>query len=691
MECSERVSVLLALCCTELTLCSTDPAQEDTYLLAMFLFVLFNPEKPLPNFSAAPTPASAGQLPKRLFPLWKRMLNPNAKTRLSTINFVAEVVQTGFWNDNPLVQLVDGLDGFELRSDGEKNALLRTIKDAAEGGSLPEPFLVHRVLPSLLHSLSLPNAPSALMLPLVLALGRQVPPSTYGKVILDPVVKLYASPDRGTRMALLDGLDEYADKLDSRTTVDRVWPNLITGFADTVPVIREATIKAVFPLAGKLSDRILNNDLLRLLAKMQTDQEASIRTNTCILLGRLAPMLGPNTKKKVLVPAFARSLKDPFVHARVAALMALMATVDCFDRDDLAARVIPNMAFALVDKEKVVRDQAFKAMAMFMKRLEEYATTLPTTMIREDSPNALGSGYTNGNGAAGAPASGGGTALVSSAAGAAGSLAGWAFSSLSKQLATTEANSTMTAAPAQVQALTPSANTPDTSRRPSADSVTASFSRPAPSPLVSSFGQSSSGGARTSASKPAVHGMKLGGGPKKTQHSAFADIADEVAGEWDDDDEVANAWGNDDLMDVNADNDDWSELCAPRAVTDNPTAAFESAPAPEIAVPPPRSYYVTPAPPKPTPKAAPAPKVHAPTPVKVKPTPTTTAPAPTPAAAAAPSSVASPRSSISESSKPASPAPPSLASMSKEEKDKEMARRREERKARIAAMKKGKA
>lgn len=235
-----------------LTRRSTDPAQEDIYLLAMFLFHLYNPEKPIPKFSGPPTPASAGSLPKSLFPLWKRMLNPNARTRLSTINFVAEAQSTSFWTGNPLVSLVEGLDGFELRSDGEKQQLLRIIKDAADAGTLPEPFLVHRVLPSLLHSLSLPDAPSALMLPLVLAIGKTVPPSTYPKVVLEPVVKLYASPDRGTRMALLEGLNEYADKLDSRTVNERVWPNLITGFADTVPVIREATIKAVYPLSSKV-------------------------------------------------------------------------------------------------------------------------------------------------------------------------------------------------------------------------------------------------------------------------------------------------------------------------------------------------------------------------------------------------------------------------------------------------------
>lgn len=84
------------------------------------------------------------------------------------------------------------------------------------------------------------------------------------------------------------------------------------------------------------------------------DTEASIRTNTCILIGRLGPLLGYNAKRKVLVPAFSRALKDPFVHARVAGLMAFMATIECFEISELASKVIPNMAFTLVDQEKCV-------------------------------------------------------------------------------------------------------------------------------------------------------------------------------------------------------------------------------------------------------------------------------------------------------------------------------------------------
>jgi SCY1-like protein 1 len=152
--------------------------------------------------------------------------------------------------------------------------------------------------------------------------------------------------------------------------------------------------------------------------------------------------------------------------------------------------------------------------------------------------------------------------------------------------------------------------------------------------------------------------MKLGGSSAK-RPATTASLADAIAAEFDDD-EVANAWGTDDLMDVNADTEDWT--------------AFESAPVEAAAPPPAQSYYITPEPVKP--KPAPAPKA--------KPAPPPVSSPPVPRLPPAVSQPQSPRSSTD--SKPTTPAP-SLANMSKEEKDKEMARRREERKARIAAMK----
>lgn len=109
---------------------------------------------------------------------------------------------------------------------------------------------------------------------------------------------------------------------------------------------------------------------------MQGDQESSIRTNTCILIGRMGPSLGYNTKRKVLVAAFARALKDPFVHCRVAGLMSFMATIDCYDMEELASKVIPSISPSLIDREQLVRSQAFKAMDLFVKKLETHAATM---------------------------------------------------------------------------------------------------------------------------------------------------------------------------------------------------------------------------------------------------------------------------------------------------------------------------
>lgn len=72
------------------------------------------------------------------------------------------------------------------------------------------------------------GASAATILPLVLRFGKNVSPEDYPTVILAPLVKLFASPDRGTRMALLDHLPEYADKLDKKTVDSKVFPHLVS-------------------------------------------------------------------------------------------------------------------------------------------------------------------------------------------------------------------------------------------------------------------------------------------------------------------------------------------------------------------------------------------------------------------------------------------------------------------------------
>lgn len=147
------------------------------------------------------------------------------------------------------------------------------------------------------------------------------------------------------------------------------------------PVVREQTVKAVLTIISKLSDRTINGELLKYLAKTSNDEQPGIRTNTTICLGKISKNLGVSNRSKVLIAAFTRSLRDPFVHARNAALMAFAVTSDAFNEDDVANRVLPSLCPCLVDKEKLVRDQANKTMDLYLQRIRKFASSMPDTVL----------------------------------------------------------------------------------------------------------------------------------------------------------------------------------------------------------------------------------------------------------------------------------------------------------------------
>lgn len=108
-----------------------------------------------------------------------------------------------------------------------ENTTRRTVKDVTP--TLPPSFSTRLILPTLLNSLSLTTMTTSapLTVPLVVQLGGYVPPDEYKALVLEPLVKLFSNPDRGTRMALLEALPEFADKLDKQMVSDKIWPSLV--------------------------------------------------------------------------------------------------------------------------------------------------------------------------------------------------------------------------------------------------------------------------------------------------------------------------------------------------------------------------------------------------------------------------------------------------------------------------------
>ena len=126
----------------------------------------------------------------------------------------------------------------------------------------------------------------------------------YDNRVTPVIVRLFANPDRAIRVSLLDNLPRMIDRLAQKVVNDKIFPQMITGFSDIAPVVREQTVKAVLTVVPKLSDRTINGELLKHLAKTANDEQPGIRMNTTICLGKIARNLGANVSNFSKISCF---------------------------------------------------------------------------------------------------------------------------------------------------------------------------------------------------------------------------------------------------------------------------------------------------------------------------------------------------------------------------------------------------
>ncbi|KAI8358023.1 armadillo-type protein [Mortierella sp. GBAus27b] len=385
----------------------------DTWHYACLIYEVYNG-----TFTTIEQLAQPGKIPAEMAPFYKNLLRPDPKTRPSVGDFLDKGLQAKGFFQIDLIQVVQFLENFSVKEPLQRDTFLRKLDMQID--RLPEEFCRYKVLPELIHALEYGSG-GAKVLPPIVKIGAGLEEQEYDAMIGTALVKMFASTDRSIRLSLLENLGGFIDRINKRVVNDKIFPSMALGFTDTAPIIREWTVKSVLLVIGKLSDKVINYDLLKYLGKLQTDEEPGIRTNTVICLGKIAKYLNDSTKTKILVPAFTRSLRDTFAHARVASLMALNATSDSYDKADIATKIIPHISLTLVDTEKIVRVQALKTLDTFIKRVEKLVESMPDSAIVDtgrDSPN--------------------GTPRPAASTPASETWAGWAVSSITKKLVTGE-------------------------------------------------------------------------------------------------------------------------------------------------------------------------------------------------------------------------------------------------------------
>ncbi|XP_052275886.1 N-terminal kinase-like protein isoform X2 [Dreissena polymorpha] len=336
----------------------------DMWGLGCLIWEVFN--GPLPRTTAL---KAFGKIPKNLVPNYCELVCANPNSRPNPAKYISDCCGQGGFLNNPFVKTMLFLEEMQIKDQAEKAKFFGKLAEALD--SFPKQLSRHKVLPQLLHAYEFGNCGSMVLAPLF-KVGRLLEQEEYQAKIVPCVVKLFSSPDRNTRVKLLQQIDMFVEHLQAQTVNDKIFPNIVSGFLDTNPVVRESTIKAMLHLAPKLNYKNLNEELMKHFARLQAkDDQGGIRTNTTVCLGKIASYLSPQMRQRILCSAFLRSIKDPFPPARQAGIIGMGSTQHLFTMADIANRLMPPLCAMTLDPEKPVRDTAFKTLKSFMERLEK--------------------------------------------------------------------------------------------------------------------------------------------------------------------------------------------------------------------------------------------------------------------------------------------------------------------------------
>ncbi|KAF4631941.1 hypothetical protein G7Y89_g6182 [Cudoniella acicularis] len=467
----------------------------DAYNFGTLIFEVFNGD-----FMGADQVGQTKGIPPNMHSSYRRLVNSNPKARVSVGNFLEQGRRSGGFFETPLIKLTDSMDNLGMKSEEEREEFLNDLDQLSD--DFPEDYFKMKILPELLKSVEFGGG-GPKVFSVVMKISKKLTDDEFEAKVTPAVVRLFSSPDRAIRVCLLDNLPVMIDRLPQKIVNDKIFPQMVTGFTDVAPVVREQTVKAVLTIVGKLSDRTVNGELLKYLAKTSNDEQPGIRTNTTICLGKIAKNLGVGNRSKVLIAAFTRSLRDPFVHARNAALMALAATSDSFNDDDCANRILPSLCPCLIDKEKLVRDQANKTLDLFLQRIRKHASSMADTAL----PPPTTSDASNPS----APRMS--TPQPSEAA----SWTGWAISSFTNKVSS---------AVGEIQST--SGNNPPSNPRSNSAPVTNEIRRPNP----------------TTASASTLHRQAVASPPATSARTSISSNANDYFQDQTPEDDVDDSWGN---------------------------------------------------------------------------------------------------------------------------------------------------
>ncbi|CCK71761.1 COPI-interacting protein CEX1 KNAG_0H03470 [Huiozyma naganishii CBS 8797] len=325
---------------------------------------------------------------------WGKYVQGLAQGRMTLTGFIQRVEQTATWRGNPLLPIYDELKLFHIKDAHSKLQIMQKFEQYYfRGGTrslasqFTPGFIGQLIVPELVECLSwILNQENGLivfnrtlvkLLTVVLSLvveAREI--SELSEGMKDMLYLCSKLTDRQIRFVMLIFLPRLLEKFPKQLDFSgRIFPFYLQGMLDTDATLRLQTLKTIPYIIGELTERQLNNEILRSIAKTQVDANEEIRMWTVLTIVEISDRLsGVSNRDGVLATIYTKSLRDPSISTRLAALYGLKMSIGIFQVEVIANKVLTVIAPSLLDKDRVVRVRAKELFGLYLAKLEEEAS-----------------------------------------------------------------------------------------------------------------------------------------------------------------------------------------------------------------------------------------------------------------------------------------------------------------------------
>lgn len=325
---------------------------------------------------------------------WQQLVQSLSNGRTTIEAFMSKLQMTDTWLSNPLINIYQQLKELHIKEPQEKLAVITNLQTSffenkdlyhnlssqfVEGLIIPE---IANVIKWLITTQNSSNLAATRITPLLaiyldLSTDKQYFPESSKQLVYD----CFGLPDRQIRFLLLIYLPKISKHLSKSEISSKIYPRFVQGMADADATLRLQTLKRVPIVVPFITERQLNNELLRYLAKTQVDSDMEIRTWTVIIITKISTLLSTSSgnRSNILATAFTKSLKDPVTKPRMAALYGLAKSIDLFDVVTIANKILTVIAPGLLDKDPLVRSKAKELFENYLNKLEDEAKAIQST------------------------------------------------------------------------------------------------------------------------------------------------------------------------------------------------------------------------------------------------------------------------------------------------------------------------